>query len=84
VGLPPRPVDSTVGRRGIEHDPNGIPYLAPEIVLLFKAKHAARDKDAADFARALPLLDAQRRQWLADALRIVHPGHDWLTLVVDR
>jgi hypothetical protein len=36
------------------------------------------------FARALPLLDAQRRQWLADALRIVHPGHDWLTLVVDR
>lgn len=68
----------------IERDPNGIPYLAPEIVLLFKAKHAARDKDAADFARALPLLDVQRRQWLADALRVVHPGHDWLTLLVDR
>jgi hypothetical protein len=58
----------------IERDPNGIPYLAPEIVLLFKAKHAARDKDAADFARVLPLLDVQRRQWLADALGVVHLG----------
>jgi hypothetical protein len=65
----------------IERDPTGIPYLAPEIVLLFKAKHAARGKDAADFARALPLLDGQRREWLADALRVVHPGHDWITLV---
>jgi hypothetical protein len=35
----------------IERESNGIPYLAPEVVLLFKAKHAARDKDAADFAR---------------------------------
>jgi Aminoglycoside-2''-adenylyltransferase len=68
----------------IERDATGIPYLAPEIVLLFKAKHADRDKDAADFARALPLLDVQRRQWLADALRVVHPGHDWITLVADR
>jgi len=42
----------------IERDPTGIPYLAPEIVLLFKAKHAARDKDAADFARTLPRLAA--------------------------
>jgi hypothetical protein len=67
----------------IERDPAGIPYLAPEIVLLFKAKHAARDKDAADFALALPLLDDQRRQWLANALRVVHPGHAWITLVVD-
>jgi hypothetical protein len=65
----------------IERDPTGIPYLAPEIVLLFKAKHAARGKDAADFARALPLLDGQRREWLADALRVVHPGHDWITLL---
>jgi hypothetical protein len=67
----------------IERDPAGIPYLAPEIVLLFKAKHAARDKDAADFARALPLLNVRRRQWLAEALRVVHPGHDWIRLVVD-
>jgi hypothetical protein len=65
----------------IDRDLGGIPYLAPEIVLLFKAKHAEREKDAADFARALPMLEADRRWWLADALRIVHPGHHWITLV---
>jgi hypothetical protein len=35
---------------------NGTPYLVPEIVLLFKAKHD-RPKDNADFAEVLPLLD---------------------------
>jgi hypothetical protein len=39
---------------------DGIPYLAPEIVLLFKAKHAL-PKDETDFAVTLPhLTDAQR------------------------
>jgi ribosomal protein S18 acetylase RimI-like enzyme len=55
----------------------GIPYLAPEIVLLAKAKHA-RDKDVADFDQLLPTLDQPARQWLADALARVHPGHAWL------
>jgi hypothetical protein len=35
-----------------------------------------RDED--DFAAALPLLDPERRGWLADALELVHPGHHWL------
>jgi len=61
----------------IEHTSEGIPYLAPEIVLLFKAKHG-RPKDEADFAGALPLLSPARRAWLADNLAIVHPGHRWL------
>jgi hypothetical protein len=55
----------------------GIPYLVPEIVLLFKAKHD-RPKDNADFAGVLPLLDEDRRRWLAGALARVHPGHRWL------
>ena len=38
---------------------DGIPYLTPEIVLLFKSK-ATRDKDEADFARALPHLSCVR------------------------
>lgn len=71
-----RPVASV-----IERTRDGIPYLAPEIVLLFKAKHARRDKDAADLARTLPLLESERRRWLRDALRIVHPDHDWIALV---
>ena len=56
---------------------DGIPFGAPEIVLLYKAKHA-REKDELDFAGVLPLLSQARRTWLAEALAIVHPGHRWL------
>jgi hypothetical protein len=57
---------------------DGIPFGRPEIVLLFKAKHAKRPKDQADFADVVPRLDPERRRWLADALARVHPGHAWL------
>ncbi len=60
----------------IRHDPSGLPFLAPEVALLFKAK-AARDKDRADFAGTLPLLDTDQRRWLADAIALVHPDHPW-------
>jgi hypothetical protein len=56
---------------------DGIPYLAPEIVLLFKAK-ATRPHDEADLDRALPRLDDRRRAWLRWAVGRVHPGHPWL------
>lgn len=56
---------------------NGLPYLAPEIVLLFKAKWD-RPKDRQDLAAALPLLGARERAWLADAIGRVHAGHPWL------
>jgi hypothetical protein len=61
----------------ITHSDDGIPYLVPEIVLLFKAKHH-RPKDEADFTGVLPLLSDVRREWLAAALPRVHPGHAWL------
>jgi hypothetical protein len=57
--------------------PQGIPYLAPEIQLLFKAKDP-RPKDEADFQTVHPLLDQPSRRWLADALATTHPGHPWL------
>ena len=56
---------------------DGIPYLAPEIQLLYKAK-SLRPKDEADFAKVLPHLNQRSRQWLAQALAIVHPHHSWL------
>jgi Aminoglycoside-2''-adenylyltransferase len=62
----------------IEHTTDGIPYLRPEIVVLFKAKHSHLDKNALDFADTLPRLEADRRAWLADALGRVHPGHAWI------
>jgi hypothetical protein len=61
----------------IESTADGIPYGRPEIVLLFKAKHA-RPKDDADLSAVLPHLDAERRRWLSDALKLVHPGHRWI------
>ncbi|MEV7775915.1 hypothetical protein [Kitasatospora sp. NPDC086791] len=61
----------------IERTADGIPYLMPELVLLFKAK-AARPKDQADFDGALPLLSRARRNVLSGWLERVHPGHPWL------
>jgi hypothetical protein len=66
-----RPVD-TIGC-----DAEGIPYLAPEIQLLYKAK-GLRPKDEADFTQILPPLDQERRQWLRTALAEAHPAHPWL------
>ncbi len=56
---------------------SGIPYLLPEVVLLFKAK-AARDKDLADLAVARPRMTETQLGWLGRALAQVHPGHAWI------
>ena len=61
----------------IHHTPGGIPYLAPELVLLFKAKHAL-PKDQADFDAASPRMTPAQRQTLAKLLARAHPGHRWL------
>lgn len=55
----------------------GIPYLNPEIVLLFKAKNN-NEKDQHDFTKAVLKLDDAAKAWLGSSLRIVHPGHSWL------
>ena len=62
----------------IEQTDDGIPYERPELVLLFKARHAERPKDEGDFAAVLPRLGPTRRRWLVDTLQLVHPGHPWL------
>jgi hypothetical protein len=61
----------------IHHSEDGIPYLAPELVLLFKAKHA-RPKDQADFDGTIPLMTPAQRATLAGLLARAHPGHHWL------
>jgi len=60
--------------------PENAPYLIPEVVLLFKAKHA-RPKDLHDLQTTLPALDDRQRNWLLDSIKRVHPGHDWLKLI---
>ncbi|MGW8566654.1 nucleotidyltransferase domain-containing protein [Isoptericola sp. NPDC055881] len=56
---------------------DGVPYLQPEIQLLYKAQ-GLRPKDQRDFDATLPALDRGRRSWLADALARTLPGHPWL------
>jgi hypothetical protein len=62
--------------------PEGIPCLAPEIQLLYKAK-GLRPKDEADFRQTLPVLNRERRVWLRDALTQAHPHHPWLDQLID-
>ncbi|MGP4019578.1 nucleotidyltransferase domain-containing protein [Saccharopolyspora sp. 5N708] len=56
---------------------DGIPYLAPEVQLFYKAK-APRAKDEVDFDAVLPELDARQRGWLADAISTTYGPHPWL------
>lgn len=56
---------------------DNICYLAPEAVLLFKAK-GMREKDVKDFTLVAPLLQPAQRAWLIGALAIAHPGHPWI------
>ncbi|MFF1836484.1 nucleotidyltransferase domain-containing protein [Streptomyces sp. NPDC058231] len=60
----------------INHTRDGIPYLAPELVLLFKAKHARR-KDP-DFDATVPHMTPAQRETLTELLDRVHPGHPWI------
>ncbi|HMM42336.1 MAG TPA: hypothetical protein PKA95_10575 [Thermomicrobiales bacterium] len=62
----------------IQRTADGIPYLRPEVNLLFKAKWSDLEKNKTDFAAVLPRLDPARRRWLAEALAIAHPGHPWI------
>ncbi len=57
----------------------GLPILAPEIALLYKAGHHEEAGNASDFVSALPVLDAAQRAWLRVGIGRPHPGHPWLS-----
>jgi hypothetical protein len=61
----------------IRHTRAGIPYLAPELQLLYKSR-AIRPQDQADFECAAPLLRTPARTWLRESLRTTDPNHHWL------
>jgi hypothetical protein len=62
---------------GLKSD-EGIPFLNPIIVLLFKAKKP-RAKDGDDFRQELPHLDSFQKSWLKRAINMCHPDHEWLS-----
>jgi GrpB-like predicted nucleotidyltransferase (UPF0157 family) len=60
---------------------SGIPFLAPEIVLLFKSQNTSgreRRKDQSDFERVYRHLEPERRAWLLWALVATDPEHAWI------
>jgi hypothetical protein len=61
---------------------DGIPILAPEIQLLYKAKHH-RAKDEHDFRMALDSLGPKRRKRLREMLELHRPGDPWLQALSD-
>lgn len=63
----------------------GIPFLAPEVVLLFKSKNTSgkeRPKDQVDFEKIYPHLEPERRAWLLWALLATEPKHSWIEKLV--
>ncbi|MBM7554351.1 nucleotidyltransferase domain-containing protein [Thalassobacillus pellis] len=59
------------------HSEQGIPYLNPEIVLLYKAK-VTHPKDELDFEAVFPYLSERQKEWLKQALIQSEPEHLWL------
>lgn len=58
----------------------GIRFLAPDVVLLYKSSSADNRDYQNDFSHAAPLLPAAGRQWLKNALQAAYPdGHRWLS-----
>jgi hypothetical protein len=57
--------------------PDGLPILAPEIVLLYKSSSLEPD-NWSDFRSVLPALSTSRRAWLQASLARHDPGHPWL------
>ena len=61
--------------------PSGTPFLAPEMVLLYKAKNTTAT-DELDFRNVRASLGEKARNWLRDALEVCHPGHPWTAVLV--
>lgn len=64
---------------------DGIPYLAPEIVLFYKSDKFSsenlnvRPKTEKDYKTIMPLLSTESKKWLLDAIDTAYPdGHHWL------
>ena len=63
---------------------NSIPYLSPEIVLLYKSTDIEREGYQLDYDLAIQAMSAEQKIWLKNALKTMNPyGHKWLEINVD-
>jgi hypothetical protein len=67
----------------MRRNPEGIPYLAPEIQLLYKAR-ATRAEDQADFRQVVPYLTGDEKAWLQESLMQTAPEHAWISALQDQ
>jgi len=59
---------------------NNIPYLAPELILLYKSTDVQRDGYQLDYDEAICMMNSEQKNWLKNALNILYPsGHLWAT-----
>ncbi len=74
-------------RRAIARSAWGLPTVAPEVALYYKAlpptwrnlpRSAPRAHDERDLRTLLPLLAADRREWLRDTVALVDADHPWV------
>lgn len=58
---------------------DGIPYLAPEICLLYKSTDISREGYQHDYEKAFGKMSEDQRDWLNRALNTMFPdGHKWI------
>jgi hypothetical protein len=69
--------DSAALEMAVRRTSAGLPFLTPEIQLLYKAKDP-RPRDQADFDLIAPQLDRGARAWLRDVLARLDSGHAWV------
>ncbi|MFI1830910.1 amino acid transporter [Streptomyces sp. NPDC020412] len=67
-----RPIASLTAPRGRD----GVPYLAPEVQLFYKAK-SPRPKDTQDFEETRPYLTPHQRAWLHESLTHAYGPTRW-------
>ena len=57
---------------------DGVPYLAPELCLLFKSTDIERDGYQQDFELTIGKLSTEQRTWFENAMGLLYPdGHKW-------
>jgi hypothetical protein len=83
-----RSIRGPMGELGLRTD-GGVPYLRPDIQLLYKAGSSLaksdqgyRAKNFRDLERVLPALSAEQVEWLSSRLKMQYPeGHEWLEFI---
>ncbi len=72
-----REITREIGKAVLSAD--GIPYLAPELCLLYKSTVIDREGYQQDFELAYRAMNGEQRAWLQRALKRLYPqGHRWI------